>query len=49
MRGKIAGLKAGTERYTFGTIHESPWKINITLFFRMPYKNRNYEIKEITF
>jgi ankyrin repeat protein len=49
MRGKIAGLKAGTERYTFGTIHESPWKINITLFVRMPYKNRNYEIKEITF
>jgi ankyrin repeat protein len=47
MQGKMAGLKAGTERYTFGTLQEGRWKVNITLYARIPYKQRPYEIKEV--
>jgi ankyrin repeat protein len=47
MKGYIAGMKAGTERYTFGTLYERAWKINITLFLRInskPYENIRKEI-----
>ena len=47
MRGKMAGLKAGTERYTFGTLQEGRWKVNITLYARIPYNQRPYELKEV--
>jgi ankyrin repeat protein len=49
MKGDIAGLKAGAERYTFGTMLEGAWKVNITLFIRI-VKNRNEKIwKEINY
>lgn len=47
LRGKMAGIKAGTERYTFGTLNEGKWKMNITLYLRIAYKKSTYEIKEI--
>ena len=49
IRGSWAGLKAGAERYTFGTLLEEPWKINITLFFNIPLKSRSYKYKEIRY
>ena len=42
-------MKAGIERYTFGTIYEGKWKMNITLFVRIPYNNTDYEFKEIRY
>jgi ankyrin repeat protein len=47
LRGRMAGLKAGTERYYFGTLHEGKWKMNITLYVRINYKESVYEKKEI--
>lgn len=47
MRSSWAGLKAGAERYTFGTLLEEPWKINITIFFSIPLKSKTYKYKEI--
>jgi len=47
MKGKMAGIKAGAERYTFGTLNEGRWKMNITLYLRMPFKKSTYEFKEI--
>jgi len=47
LRGKVAGIKAGTERYIFGIVNEGPWKTNITIFLRIPYNNSTYEYKEI--
>ncbi|MFO7669912.1 MAG: ankyrin repeat domain-containing protein [Bacteroidales bacterium] len=49
LRGRLAGMKAGAERYTFGTLNEGPWKINITLFIRILYKSNAYEYKEIRY
>jgi len=49
MKGRFAGLKFGTERYSFGTLREKHWKINITLFVRISYKNTNNVYKEITY
>lgn len=49
MRGQMAGMKAGVERYTFGTLYETKWKINITLFARIPYNNSSYAYKEIRY
>ena len=49
MKGDIAGLKAGAERYTYGTLLEGAWKVNITLFIRI-VKNPNEKIwKEINY
>lgn len=49
LRGQIAGLKAGAERYTYGTLLEGPWKINITLFLRIISKKNDRLWKEITY
>jgi ankyrin repeat protein len=49
LRGRPAGMKAGVERYSFGTLHESPWKFNITIFLRIPYDQTAYEYKEIQY
>ncbi|MCK4749722.1 MAG: ankyrin repeat domain-containing protein, partial [Bacteroidales bacterium] len=49
MRGKIAGIRAGTERYTFGTLHEERWKMNITLLIRISYQSTDYEYKDIQY
>lgn len=49
MSGKIAGIKAGAERYHFGTLHEGPWKMNITLFIRISYKTSDNVYKEIEY
>ncbi len=49
LKGSMAGMKAGIERYTFGTIYEGKWKMNITLFVRIPYNNTDYEFKEIRY
>jgi hypothetical protein len=48
LSGRYAGLKAGAERYTFGTLLENPWKINLTLFVKIPYKSK-YKYKEISY
>jgi len=49
MKKNIAGIKAGAERYTYGTLLEGAWKINITLFLRIiNQKNANVP-KEITY
>ena len=49
LRGQMAGMKAGVERYTFGTLYEGKWKMNITLFVRIPYHNSTYKYKEIRY
>lgn len=49
MKKNIAGIKAGAERYTYGTLLEGAWKINITLFLSI-IKQRNTNVqKEITY
>ena len=48
-RGEMAGVKAGAERYRFGTLLEGRWKANITLFIRIPVKQSTYEFKEIAY
>ena len=49
MKKNFAGIKAGAERYTYGTLLEGAWKINITLFLRI-LKRRNPNVqKEITY
>jgi len=49
MKGRFAGIKAGPECYTFGTLLEKPWKINITLFGRFNYKTSKDVYKEILY
>jgi len=49
LKGKMAGMKAGLERYTFGTLYEGKWKMNITIYLRIPYNNSSYEYKEIRY
>lgn len=49
MRGQIAGIKAGAERYQYGTLLEGPWKINITLYLRIISKKNEKLWKEITY
>ncbi len=49
MKKNLAGMKAGAERYTYGTLLEGAWKINITIFLRIiKQKNKNVQ-KEITY
>lgn len=47
LKGKWAGLKAGAERYTFGTLLEEPWKINISLFLNIIHQKTKNVYKEI--
>ena len=49
LRGDIAGIKAGVERYTYGTLLEGPWKMNITLYLRIINKKNGKLWKEITY
>jgi hypothetical protein len=49
LKGDLAGIKAGAERYTFGTLYEGAWKINITLFIRINTRKFNYAGKEIIY
>jgi ankyrin repeat protein len=49
LKGKWVGMKAGAERYRFGTLLEEPWKINITLFFSINYHRINYDYKQIQY
>ncbi len=49
LKGRIAGIKAGAERYHFGTLYEDPWKMNITLFFRISSQQVNHAYKEIQY
>jgi ankyrin repeat protein len=49
MKKNLAGIKAGAERYTYGTLLEGAWKMNITLFLSI-VKQRNTNVqKEITY
>jgi ankyrin repeat protein len=47
LKGNWAGLKAGAERYTFGTLLEEPWKINITLFLNIVHHKTKNVYKEV--
>jgi len=49
MKGEWAGIKAGAERYTYKTLLEGAWKINITIFARIAMKRKEYVGKEITY
>lgn len=49
LKGSWAGLKAGAERYTFGTLLEEPWKINITLFLNVIRDKSKNVYKEIPY
>jgi ankyrin repeat protein len=49
MKGNWAGIKAGTERYTYKTLLEGAWKINITLFASIDMQRNKYVRKEITY
>ncbi len=49
MKGEWAGIKAGAERYTYKTLLEGAWKINITIFAGIDlHRNKNVR-KEITY
>ncbi len=48
-RGKYAGIRAGTERYDFGTLYEKAWKMNITLYARIPYRHTYNVYKDIQY
>jgi len=49
LRGDIAGIKAGAERYTYGTLLEGAWKTNITIFLRIVKQKNAYAWKEIIY
>lgn len=49
LKGRYAGIKAGPERYTFGTLAEKPWKTNITLFVSFKTKRSENVYKEILY
>jgi ankyrin repeat protein len=49
MQGKMAGIKAGADRYSYGSLLESNWKINVTLYLRIPVNKGSYEEKEIIY
>jgi len=49
LKGRYAGIKAGPERYTFGTLLEKPWKANITIFVRIKYKTSEHVYKDIQY
>lgn len=49
LKGNWAGIKAGVERYTFGTLLEEPWKINISLFLNIIHHKTKNVYKEIRY
>jgi ankyrin repeat protein len=49
MQGDWAGIKAGAERYTYKTLLEGAWKINITLFASIDMQRNKHVRKEITY
>ncbi len=49
MSGKRAGIKAGVERFQFGTLLENPWKMNITLFVKISNQTSDHAYKDITY
>ena len=49
INGRMTGVKTGVERYSFGSIHEAPWKLNITLYVLIPAKQSSYVYKEIIY
>ncbi|MEA3461003.1 MAG: ankyrin repeat domain-containing protein [Bacteroidota bacterium] len=49
MKGDWAGIKAGAERYTYKTLLEGAWKINITIFARIVMNRSEHVGKEITY
>ncbi len=49
MKKNMAGLKAGAECYTYGTLLEGAWKLNITLFLRIINQRNTNVQKEITY
>ncbi len=49
MSGRWLGMRAGVERYRFGTLLESPWKMNLTIFGRIPYRKMKDVYKTIEY
>jgi len=49
LQGNIAGIRMGADRYHFGSLHEGKWKMNVSLYLRMPYGKSRYHVKEITY
>jgi len=49
MKGEWAGMKAGAERYTYKTLLEGAWKINITIFASIDMHRNKNVWKEITY
>ena len=49
VRGDMAGIQMGVERYSFGTVLEGKWEFNIGIFFRVPLKNEVYGRKEAAY
>ncbi len=49
LSSRFAGMKTGIERYTFGTLYEGSWKMNITLYIRIRHPGSTYETKEISY
>jgi len=49
LKGTWAGIKAGPERYSFGTLLEAPWKFNITLFLNIIQRKTKNVYKEIQY
>ncbi len=49
LKGRMAGLKAGVDRYHFGTLDEGPWKLNITIFIRFSNQYKASVYKEIQY
>ena len=49
MKKNMAGIKAGVDCYTYGTLLEHAWKINITIFLRIITRKNADVWKEITY
>jgi len=49
VKGQMAGIRTGAERYTFGTMLEGSWKWNITIFVRIKTHNYDLQPKEINY
>lgn len=49
MKGDWAGIKAGADRYTYKTLLEGAWKINITIFTSIVMHRNKYVRKEIIY
>jgi hypothetical protein len=49
LKGTWAGIKAGPERYSFGTLLEAPWKFNITLYLNIIHRKTKNVYKEIQY